>query len=348
MLLRARIAISLSLAVACTLPGAAAAHGGSHPVGAAVHGDPVVRTTSSRAATRAATVALASPLAADRWCGEPGLGVDGANDIQAVLARPHGTEDRISRYADILQSDASFAAGDVLDASAGTKALRFAAGTSCGPQYLAILSVELPRERAYYADPDVSLSGRLARLRNDLRPLVAYRTQRDYLVYADRMYAGDGSAGAGTVIFDSRPGPENVTNMGGLFAFVFGDGSASFSPSADRAQAALHEITHLLGAVQRDAPHGTEGGHCTQGSDLMCYADAPGVQMTTTCAAAGLKPIDCGGDDYFNPAPPEGSWLATHWNVYDSEFLCDPARCLPADAARQEVLGYTVSSSDKA
>jgi hypothetical protein len=39
---------------------------------------------------------------------------------------------------------------------------------------------------------------------------------------------------------------------------------------------------------------------------------------------------DCGRDDYFNPAPAPGSYLATHWNTYDSAFLAPCAEIVPA------------------
>jgi hypothetical protein len=82
------------------------------------------------------------------------------------------------------------------------------------------------------------------------------------------------------------------------------------------------------------APHATSYGHCTDGYDVMCYADggsSAAPYTNTSCpqltgAQAGMtQTYDCGRDDYFNPSPAAGSYLATHWNVYDSAFeaSCD-------------------------
>ena len=105
----------------------------------------------------------------------------------------------------------------------------------------------------------------------------------------------------------------------------------------------LHEITHNLGAVQWSAPHSTQPaglqdpryGHCWQGSDVMCYLEDAGAAhaMRNDCPRIGgaiPQVYDCGRDDYFNPAPPPGSYLATHWNVYDNVFLAPCGDITPA------------------
>ena len=102
-------------------------------------------------------------------------------------------------------------------------------------------------------------------------------------------------------------------------------------------------MTHNLGAVQWGAPHSTQPrgqslpqyGHCWQGADVMCYAEDGGRRARRCSDCAGLpgaipQNYDCGRDDYFNPAPAAGSYLATHWNTYDSAFLAPCGEIAPA------------------
>jgi hypothetical protein len=82
-----------------------------------------------------------------------------------------------------------------------------------------------------------------------------------------------------------------------------------------------HELTHNLGSVFESAPHGTTYGHCSDEADLMCYDDGSGIPMRSVCAAAQQHLLDCNGDDYFNTAPPAGSFLTSNWNTASSSFL---------------------------
>ena len=87
-------------------------------------------------------------------------------------------------------------------------------------------------------------------------------------------------------------------------------------------------MTHTLGAVNAARAARDHQGHCTDGYDVMCYSDG-GTQSTpystTACpqiaGSAGMtQTYDCGSDDYFNPSPAPGSYLATHWNLYNNVF----------------------------
>ncbi len=117
-------------------------------------------------------------------------------------------------------------------------------------------------------------------------------TRADYIVYTDgnpTPYGGQGSVGG--------PGPD-----GPLYAVDYGWGGAF-----------THEFTHNMGAVAGDAPHSTGAWHCNDGPDVMCYDDGgPNGAQTTAC---DYYAYDCNADDYFNPDPPAGSYLATHYNL---------------------------------
>jgi hypothetical protein len=93
-------------------------------------------------------------------------------------------------------------------------------------------------------------------------------------------------------------------------------------------------VLHTLGAVQSSAPHFSGGAHCYEIYDVMCYTPKDGTVdgFLRNCEIIGEapnpgKPLDCGNDDYFNPSPAPGSYLAGHWNLYDSGFLCTLTRC---------------------
>ena len=72
-----------------------------------------------------------------------------------------------------------------------------------------------------------------------------------------------------------------------------------------------------MGAVQQGAPNSTgAGGHCTDGLDIMCYADgsALGASYAAT-SCLDRDHFDCNHDSYFNPVPAGGSYLASNWNI---------------------------------
>jgi hypothetical protein len=144
-------------------------------------------------------------------------------------------------------------------------------------------------------------------------------TNRKYVLFADAA----AMCGIATLRFDSQPSRMNVNNIGPSWARV------------DRVcwsgLASAHEIFHMLGAVQTDAPHFDGTGHCTDDRDLMCYQNVGGKLVRIRCAAsADDGRLDCGKDDYFNTAPAAGSYLAKHWNTAWSSFLYRGGPARPA------------------
>jgi len=229
---------------------------------------------------------LAARRIAGAWCGTERSTDDIAHAaqttdhvIKVVYAHPSDLPDRFAGYADLIQSDVAAVSAAIQSAAGGTRAPRFDLGTSCGPDYVDIASVQL-RERAYYVSgasgAPLSLEERAARIRGDVdQALSAMSGARDTLVYADGLYAGDDVGGLGTRLDDDRKGAVNEHNRGDLYAIILGSSTAStanpsFTMANSRVSSVLHELGHALGAVQLSAPHSTGAGHCTDGADVLC------------------------------------------------------------------------------
>jgi hypothetical protein len=281
-----------------------------------------------------------------RWCGDP-LTADGsvnaaapasAPQVKVVYAYAADRPNRFAGFSDALQADVAVAERFLSAQGGGTKAIRFDMGTRCGPRYVDVQTVALPGPRADYAGDFQAITSAV------MRALGTAGGPRDTVILADSLSSSTIEYGLGETVMGAsgeQPGPPNIHNRGGLRSVLFTrDGSAA--PGAARGgwwpEGFLHEITHNLGAGQWSAPHSTEPvgqsspsyGHCWQGADVMCYVEDAGAAhaMTYDCATIPgtiSQSYDCGADDYFNPAPPAGSYLASHWNIYDSVFMapCD-------------------------
>ncbi|HEU4657040.1 MAG TPA: hypothetical protein VFR97_05925 [Capillimicrobium sp.] len=315
-------------------------HGDRIPAGM----DAELEAAASRTAlARLAPADPAAPVLADDWCGTETSVDDVAHDatgagpaIKLVYARPSDQPNRFATFAEYLQDDAREIAESFGAAADGTRTVRFDTGTACGPLYVDAISIALPRTRdAYLA---MTLDERFDALSDDLRArLTSVAGKRDFLVYADALPAG-GVSGVATLYNDDRDTATNWNNSGGNVAFVFSFGSS-------RRTTAQHELGHNLGAVQDSAPHSTLAGHCFERYDVMCYADGgprgTSADLVTSCATQSPPAWDCRADDYFDPDPAPGSYLDTHWNLYDSVYLCPPADCIVVE--RDEPATTTVA-----
>lgn len=285
------------------------------------------------------------------WCGEDRTTDNTANaatpaskaQFKVVYAFAADQPNRFAGWRDAIQANVAIVQRFLSAQGGGTKAIRFDMGTSCGAQYVDIQIVPLPGPRSAYADNFSAISNAVQ------RALGATSTPRNTVVVADGLAGGSQEYGLGETIMGTsgeKQGASNVHNRGGLTSILFSRNGAA-APGAARwgwwPEGFLHEMTHNLGAVQWGAPHSTQPrggsapnyGHCWQGADVMCYVEDAGAAHAMQIDCAGLpgaipQNYDCGRDDYFNPAPAAGSYLATHWNTYDSAFLAPCGEIAPA------------------
>lgn len=312
-----------------------------------------IRETDLAAAVRTAQEVAAAepgdglPLT---WCGDQRSTDDVANaafpasaaQFKVVYAHPLDQPSRFDGFKHALQANVALIGRFMSAQSGGLKAPRFDMGTSCGAQYVDIQHVTLPGPRTSYVD---NFSAVRTAVDAQLNPSPG--GPRHTFVLADTLSPDPAGwwTGVASRWDDDRPGAINSANDGGLFAVVWVprlETPPATDPDGFWPEGMLHEMAHNLGAVQWSAPHTTYTpggptfyGHCWDEWDVMCYQDgpAPAHAMEYVCldfpGAIGQE-FDCGRDDYFNPAPPPGSYLATYWNIFDSDFLGPCAAIAPA------------------
>ena len=295
-------------------------------------GADITRTLALAQLTGTRAADLPRWLPTDQWCGTRRTtdDVDHAafaaseRQIKVVYAYASGEQDRSAQWSAALQADVSNIEQYLALQTGGRRALRFDMGTACGPQYVDVQVVALTQPRTYYRDDPTHFQ----RLADDVAAAIGPGPgPRDVFILADKL-TDDPVWGIAEVLGDDTPDATNQSNLGGLTAIMWTRPTTVPDPSDWwQPTVMLHEITHNLGGVQQSAPHKTSGWHCWDGEDVMCYADGtPGSGLYTSTACPlhdGAIPqtYDCGHDDYFNPDPVAGSYLATHWNVYRSAFM---------------------------
>jgi hypothetical protein len=129
----------------------------------------------------------------------------------------------------------------------------------------------------------------------------------DYTIFFD----GPSSAcGIGSYAIDDSLSADNRSNTGGGYGVSYQGCWQDETP--------MHENAHTQGAVQAAAPNSTgSGGHCYEERDVLCYSPDGGDrnQAGVISRCTFRVSFDCNNDDYFDSAPEEGEYLASHWNL---------------------------------
>ncbi len=236
----------------------------------------------------------------------------GGPRVHAIYARPSNRPDR---YAQVVGSIRTWAAetDGVFSGTAArygaTRHIRFVTDSKC---QLVVDNVVL--SPAGDDNLDNTMSELAAKGYKD--------PKRKYLVWMDSTVL----CGIAAYYPEDRPDALNANNgPAGVPGLVARIDSGCWGLASRGESVEAHEIMHSLGSVLPSAPNSTAAGHCQDESDRMCYSDGSVLFLRDVCDQSLESLFDCGGDDYFNPAPPPNSYLATHWNTARSAFLADSA-----------------------
>lgn len=144
---------------------------------------------------------------------------------------------------------------------------------------------------------------------NDMRLQGYTDTNQKYWIWVDGPTGLGGAGGIGTIESSSADAANNPNNFGPSYATTFGYTNAQGGWFVQ-----LHEAGHNLGAVQNNSFMSSGAFHCNDGLDIMCYPDG-GPKSAYTSSICAVRHFDCRHDDYFNPRPVAGTYLARSWNL---------------------------------
>lgn len=250
-------------------------------------------------------------------------GYDGRNQLDKGTITPRSLILQAVAAADQLYADAAESTGGVRHVRWHTPGCR-----------LEIVPIKVAEVGPYAIDAAATALGRAG--------LFALFDPGDKFVVMTFYPAAYTSCGGVATVYDgSEPGQANPNNQLQTLSYV-GCAIPGFLDARpwDFGEVLAHELTHALGSVQSGAPNSTPAGHCTDESDVMCYADGTGGPMRRVCPVSNPEQIDCNKDDYFNVSPPAGSYLDRNWNTADSRFLHDrePQRWQTLPRARARLM----------
>lgn len=247
----------------------------------------------------------------------PGDGVQCTGDntsglrVQAIYAHAEDKPDRYDELKDYFQKIADNASNSVMASAKktnGQATLKWVTDESCD---ITIAKVKLR------ATQDDSFSETI----NAVQKADFDDPSKIYLIWTE----ADLVCGLATYSTDDNPDPNKNINSRGTVS------SYSRVDKPCWGESELHEIMHNMGAVQDSAPHSTKAGHCTDGYDVMCYGDGGQGSQTSGCnRIIDQYLLDCSNDDYFSANPEAGSYLATRWNLFNSNYLVTN-KTLPPD-----------------
>ncbi|MFG2292095.1 RICIN domain-containing protein [Streptomyces sp. NPDC048603] len=227
---------------------------------------------------------------------------DGSSGNRVQVVYVHGPgKDRYSQYVASFRkwaADADVIYSTSAQQTGGVRHIRYVTAADCTPT---VLNIELPDSAlSEFSATNRALAGK-----------GLDRRDRKYMIFADtQVYCG-----IGTFNGDERPGQNNLSN--------FGPSYGRTDTGCWGGHTAAHELGHNLGAVNNSAPNTSRGAHCTDEWDVMCYSDSPNYPtMRNVCTdRANENILDCNHDDYFHTNPKAGSYLDTHWNIANNQFL---------------------------